>query len=138
MGILDGDNLSDDHYCFACGRDNPIGLKMSVGYPEGEARCAITLAREWQGWAGIAHGGVAYTLLDEIMAHAVIHHVGGAVTVGAEVKYRAPVPIGEELLVRGWVAEVNGRRVRASAEVTSATGGRPMAQATATFLLQKD
>ena len=138
MGILDGGNLNDDHYCFACGRDNPLGLKMSVTYPEGEAHCAITLPRERQGWAGIAHGGVAYTLLDEIMAHAVLRYVGNAVTIGAEVKYRSPVPIGEELLVRGWVAEVRGRRILASAELTPAGGGRPLAQASATFLLQRD
>jgi acyl-coenzyme A thioesterase PaaI-like protein len=137
MSILDGSSLSDDKFCFACGRENPHGLKMRISYPDGQAHCLITLPRERQGWAGIIHGGVVYTLMDEVMAHAVIHQVGFAVTVGAEIKYRSPVMVDTELLVRGWVEEVNGRKVLAAADVAPSAGGKPLAQATGAFILQK-
>ena len=36
---LDMEQFNDDHYCFACGKNNPIGLKLDFRYDEesGEA-----------------------------------------------------------------------------------------------------
>lgn len=137
MSILKGDRLDDDQFCFACGKKNPSGLGMQVTFPESEAQCRITLERRFQGWAGMAHGGITATLMDEIMAHAVIHHVGQAVTINAQMRYRMPVPLDQELVVRGWVSEANGRRAKAKAQVELAEGGQVLAQAEAVFLLSK-
>lgn len=137
MSILDNGELKDDQYCFACGQHNPHGLGMRVEYPEPEALCRITLDRRWQGWSGIAHGGVTATLLDEIMAHAVIRYVGQAVTINAQMRYRKPVPLDRELVVRGWVTETNGRRAKAAARLELADQPGVLAQAEAVFLLSK-
>lgn len=132
--------LRDDDYCFACGKQNPHGLQMRVQFDEDAQRafCRIVLPRRFQGWSGMAHGGVTGTLLDEIMAHAVIHFLGQAVTASMETRYRAPVPLGKELLVQGWVKSQNRRLVQAQAELYLAgeeDKGRPLAQATARFML---
>ena len=59
-----------DNYCFVCGKDNPLGLKIKVRYyPDAlAAETALTLPREYQGWADVIHGGILSTLLDEMMA----------------------------------------------------------------------
>ena len=89
MSVPAGRKLNDDGYCFACGKNNPAGLAMKVEYTEDEARCRIVLERRFQGWQGIAHGGIVSTLLDEIMAHAVLKFVGSGVTASMEVRYKA-------------------------------------------------
>ena len=71
-----------DNYCFVCGQDNPRGLKISCTYREAEmaAETELVLPREFQGWAGVIHGGILATLLDEMMAHAVWHFAGPGLT----------------------------------------------------------
>ena len=92
-----------DNYCFVCGQDNPRGLKISVTYRETEmaAETELALPREFQGWAGVIHGGILATLLDEMMAHAVWHFAGPGLTLGLEVRFHAPLKPDEPILVRG-------------------------------------
>ena len=130
--------LEDDGYCFACGQENPHGLAMRVGYEDQDqaAVCSIVLPERFQGWAGIAHGGVVSTMLDEIMAHAVVHFVGLGMTAAMESRYRAPVPLGQELLVRGWIAKHRGPLAETAAWVKLAADQQILAEAKAKFLLR--
>jgi acyl-coenzyme A thioesterase PaaI-like protein len=50
--------------CFACGIENPIGLKL---YTDGEDRCIAQFQPqpEHQGYPGQLHGRLISTLLDE-------------------------------------------------------------------------
>ena len=109
--------VSDDQYCFACGRENPYGLHMEVTYPGETAETHLTLPREFQGWNGVAHGGIIATLLDEIMAHVVIHHIGEAATASLTIRYRDPLPIGVPFQVRGWISEKKSRLVKTVSEL---------------------
>lgn len=94
----------DDGKCFACGPENPIGLHLRFE-PDGDdgVRARITLAPEFQGWRDIAHGGIAMSLLDEAMAHAAGRAGHRGVTASMNVRFRKPVPLGEELTVAGRV-----------------------------------
>lgn len=138
MGALKQTNLDDDGHCYACGVKNPHGLGMKVEcFTEDQsAVCRINLPAHFQGWAGIAHGGVVATLLDEIMAHAVVRHIGQGVTTGMETTFRAPVPLGQDLLVRGWIAKDRGRMCLTEATINLADGDQLLAQAAAKFLLR--
>ncbi len=107
-----------DDFCFACGPANPIGLKLKIQpHPEGGAVAHFTAAREYQGYEGVLHGGIAATLVDEVMVWASFFQGLPVVTGTLTVKYRRPVPVGEPLEIRGWVLEASGRRVRARAEI---------------------
>ena len=79
--------LSDDRYCFACGPLNPIGLHMEVSFLEDKATSRLALEKEFQGWNNIVHGGMVATILDEIMAHAVMHYVGKSVTTSLQITF---------------------------------------------------
>lgn len=126
-----------DDYCFACGRRNPIGLKMQVSYAEAErsASARLRLPREFQGWQAVIHGGILATLLDEIMAHAVWKFAGPALTLGLEVQYRRPLAPEEEILVQGRIVAGKGRRLSASGEITRLADQVLIATGRSRFLL---
>lgn len=94
----------DDGRCFACGPENPIGMHLEFEDLGTEGVCAhTTLAPEFQGWRGIAHGGIAMALIDEAMAHAAGFAGHRGVTASMNVRFRRAVPLGEPLLVVGRV-----------------------------------
>jgi acyl-coenzyme A thioesterase PaaI-like protein len=66
-------------------------------------RAHAALAPEFQGWRGIAHGGIAIALLDEAMAHAAGFAGHRGVTASLNVRFRQAVPIGEPLVIVGRV-----------------------------------
>ena len=93
----------DDGNCFACGPENPVGLHLHFdrgGDDEG-VRARVTLAPQYQGWRGIAHGGIVMALLDEAMAHAAGFAGHRGVTASVSVRFRKPVPLDEPVEVRG-------------------------------------
>jgi acyl-coenzyme A thioesterase PaaI-like protein len=101
--------LADDRRCFACGPDNPSGLRMTFDYGDGTAKSRVAPRREFGGWSDIMHGGIVATLLDEAMAHAAIAAGERAVTARIEVRFRKAVPTDAPLVVEG---KVQGRRGR--------------------------
>jgi uncharacterized protein (TIGR00369 family) len=129
--------LSDDQYCFACGTLNPIGLRMEVSFHDNKAYSRLSLKREFQGWSDIVHGGVMATILDEIMAHAVLHYVGQAVTTSLQVTYRAPLKVGEEFEAIGYVVEQKSRAAVAKAEIRTPASKKILARGESKFVLLK-
>ncbi len=94
----------DDGRCFACGADNAIGLHLRFERRGDLGVRAHTMLRaEFQGWQGIAHGGIALCLLDEAMAHAAAAAGYRGVTASMDARFRRPVPLGVQLEVDGWV-----------------------------------
>ena len=94
----------DDGRCFACGPYNAEGLHLRFE-PAGasEVRAEITLPPRFQGWRGAAHGGVVAMLLDEAMAYACGAAGERAMTAAMQMRFRAPVPLGEPLTITGAV-----------------------------------
>jgi uncharacterized protein (TIGR00369 family) len=96
----------DDGNCFACGPTNPIGLHVHFDRAEDAegVRARLHLAPLYQGWRGIAHGGIVMALLDEAMAHAAGFAGHRGVTASVNVRFRKPVPLERPIAVRGRVA----------------------------------
>jgi len=84
----------EGYHCFACGTENPIGLKMSFYCLGRTVRSDLTLSEKHVGWENIVHGGVISTVLDEIMGWAVIAFKREFfVTRKIEVRYLRPVTV---------------------------------------------
>jgi uncharacterized protein (TIGR00369 family) len=115
--------IVDDGHCFGCGPHNEIGLHMRFHVAsEGHVRCTTTIAGSFQGWVGMAHGGIVMTMIDEAMAHAV-----GAAGLRAEsaevrVRFRRPIPLGEVLVVDGRVRWQRRNVLGVDASVVDSTG----------------
>ncbi len=95
----------DDGNCFACGPSNPIGMHLHFDRdPVEGVRARATLDANFQGWRGIAHGGVVMALLDEAMAHAAGFAGHRGVTASVNVRFRKPVPLERPIEIVGRVA----------------------------------
>jgi uncharacterized protein (TIGR00369 family) len=106
--------------CMVCGVDNPFGLKARFFETDAQEVVAlVTLGEQHQSYPGIAHGGVSATLLDEVIGRAIMcHHDQNTfgVTLGLEMKYRLPVPLGVELKIVGRIIR-DGRIFTGSGEL---------------------
>ena len=111
-----------DHNCFACGRDNPIGMRLRIELGEGSARAAWTAGDDFVGWSDKLHGGIIATLLDEVMAWAPSSYDSWAVTAEMTIRYRSPASPGEELHAEGHVVERRRRIYEVRGEVHGADG----------------
>ncbi len=115
--------MSDNYtMCFACGKDNPIGLKMQFREEEGKNISTFTAGPEHQSYDGILHGGLVSTILDEVMAGYLNKKGLHAVTGRLEVRYRHPTPINEPLTITGWITKERGKLYEMAAEITLADG----------------
>ncbi len=108
----------EGYSCFACGTANPIGLNLKF-YRLGEYVCSdVILGKYYAGWENMAHGGIVSTLLDEVMSWTIIYFLRDFfVTKKMEVRYIRPVPLEEEVRVRGRIVEPVKRGVRAQGEI---------------------
>ncbi|MCS7178543.1 MAG: PaaI family thioesterase [Anaerolineae bacterium] len=108
--------------CFVCGRENPCGLKLKF-YEDPESRVVraeLTLPEYYQGYPGIAHGGVIAAILDEISGRAVMLQTSTEtfmVTLRLIVRYRRPTPVGVPLVAVGWVEQLGQAGARVAGQI---------------------
>ena len=115
--------VKDDHWCFACGPENPHGLHLTGFRDEGEYHVVqFTPQRHHQGWQDRAHGGIVATLLDEVMTSLLYAHGEEAVTAELTVRYHQPLLTGQPVEARAHERERRGRLVRVEAELRAADG----------------
>lgn len=127
--------LKDDHWCFACGDQNPHGLHLDdLRLEDGECVCTFTPQRWHQGWAEMVHGGITATLLDEVMTHVLWRRGLDGVTAEMTVRLKRPVPVGESVTARGRIERRRGRMAEVAGELRL-SDGELAATATAKFIV---
>ena len=116
-------NPQDDGNCFACGPHNPGGLHLQFERDgKAGARSTIVLDPKYQGYSGIAHGGMVMMLLDEVMAHASGMVGEKGMTASVSVRFRKPVPVGIELTLHGEVKWQRRRVLAIEGSITDSSG----------------
>jgi uncharacterized protein (TIGR00369 family) len=102
----------EPHNCFACGSLNTHGIQLELHAGDGRCWTELELDRRFEGWEGIAHGGIVCTILDEVMAWALVDSDSWGVTARIQVEFKRPVPIGRLIRGEGRVVEMRRRVVR--------------------------
>ena len=128
-----------DDGCFACGRDNPIGLHLDdfTLDDDGEVSARFTPRKDYRGAGTTVHGGVAATALDEMLVWAgLLNEKVLTVTGKLELRYRKPLHVHEVVVATARVDEFSGRRMTASGELT--VDDEMRAQASGLFLVSAD
>jgi uncharacterized protein (TIGR00369 family) len=123
--------VKETSMCFACGEDNPIGLKLRFDWDGKTARAEFTTSELHQGWSGIVHGGIISCLLDEAMSYATLFEKINTVTAKLEVRIKRPIQIGEPLSITGSISKKTRRLVETEATVFL-KDGTSVAEATGT------
>ena len=114
--------FSDDTQCFVCGPLNPLGLKLTFHREGEEYVTTVTFSEAFQGYAGIVHGGLLATVLDEVMARYVWEEAGLAATGKIAVNFRRPAPTGVPITIRGIIVNRRGRVFECAATANLADG----------------
>ena len=100
------------NYCFACGKNNPDGMRLRFTFDE-KRNCYVSrfrLDERYTGPPGHCHGGIIATILDEAMGKVNKIRQVVALTSEISVKYLKPVPLNEALRVESREVRVTGRR----------------------------
>jgi acyl-coenzyme A thioesterase PaaI-like protein len=124
----------EPHNCFACGSLNSNGLQLDL-HVQGE-RCwtELSLPVRFQGWDGIAHGGIVCTILDEVMAWALVFHDNLGLTARMSVEFKRPIELGRPFRAEGWVTESHRRILRTAARIVDVERGDLLATAEGTYV----
>lgn len=93
-------------FCVVCSASNPFGMALKFAVDE-EGMIAASFYPHscLEGYAGMLHGGMTASLLDGIMTNCLFFEGIIAVTADLRVRYREPVLIGTEILLRARVGE---------------------------------
>jgi acyl-coenzyme A thioesterase PaaI-like protein len=122
------------HHCFACGELNESGLQLRLHGDEHGCWTQLVIDDRFEGWQGIAHGGILATILDEVAAWSVIARGGWGVTARMAIQFKLPVPVGRAIRGEGWVTESRKRVFETAARVGDPGDGTVFATSTATFV----
>jgi uncharacterized protein (TIGR00369 family) len=124
----------EPHRCFACGELNEHGLHLVLHADAEGCWTELTLDSAFQGWEGVAHGGILCTILDEVMAWSVIGQDTWGVTARMTVDFKRPVPVGIRLRAEGQVTSSNRRLLRTAGRLLDAGSGTLLATSEGTYM----
>jgi acyl-coenzyme A thioesterase PaaI-like protein len=123
--------------CFACGPDNPIGLKIVFTVDDNEVcTAAFTPGPNHLSWENTVHGGIIYSALDDVMGN--IPYARGVVahTARCEIRYRSPLRAGQAVTLRGWIEKEKGRLMVICGEARRQSNKELIAECTASFVVE--
>jgi uncharacterized protein (TIGR00369 family) len=124
------------NYCFACGKDNPGGMRLKFALDtDGEGFVSrFTLSKRYTGPPGHCHGGIIATILDDAMSK--LTKLRGVVAVTSQMKidYLRPVPLHTPLRVQSRAVAKRGRRLIHMAEIVN-EGGKVLARSRGVFVI---
>lgn len=112
--------------CFVCGLNNDFGLKSYFYELEnGELLARFFPSDEHQSYPGRLHGGIAAAILDETIGRAIINHQESSlwgVTLEFSMRFRKPVPLDKEVVVRARITTENRRTFEGTGEIVLGDG----------------
>lgn len=122
-GVLLLQGLPGYKNCFVCGKDNPIGLNIAFFRDQDKIKAEFIPEPKHQGFKGIVHGGILFSILDEIMGRtAIITKDVITMTVEINIKYRKKALVGEKIIFTAQMTKDLGRMIEAQAEARSQDG----------------
>ncbi len=110
-------NFYDDNFCFVCGTENPLGLKIDFSKNEEQEkiRLPLKIPKYYQGWQNFVHGGILSAILDEAMIKAAFIKKMNCLTAELTVRFRKPVPVDTTLILTAAVISQRGKILEAEA-----------------------
>ena len=123
------------NHCFVCGPGNAAGLKVRFRLDGDICRAEFTPGKDHVGYDGVTHGGILFSLLDDVMANVVFLRGERCYTAKAEVRYRQPLQVGTPVRLEGWQRRRKGRLAMLEGRVLRADDGSVVAAATGSFMI---
>lgn len=129
--------IEDAPMCFACGPQNPIGLKIRFDVEGDVCTAKFTPNENHVGFSDTVHGGIIYTALDDVTANILYQQGRKAHTARCEIRYRQPARVGEALKIKGWIESERRRLIILKGEIRRASDDVVVADCESSFMLEK-
>ena len=128
--------LEDASNCFACGPDNPIGLKINYSLDD-KGRCIgyFKANENHVGYEDTVHGGIIFTTLDDVMANVLYLKKIKALTAKCDIRYRLPLQTKQKIKLIGWIVSEKRRLITLKAEAILCSNLDIIADCEAKFML---
>jgi acyl-coenzyme A thioesterase PaaI-like protein len=134
MRELDGTLFGPDQPCFGCGPVHPSGFRLKLLEDGEEVTTRFLPGENHQGPPGVMHGGLVFTLADELAAWVIIAKLGKfGFTARYEGKFSLPTRIGVELSGRARMLKSTSRT--AEIETVLSQEGATVFSARFTFVI---
>ncbi len=128
----------DANRCFVCGPDNPEGLRLPFRMDGEVCRAEFTPGPNHCGYDNQTHGGILFSVLDDVMANWLFLSGVRAHTAKGEIRYRQPVAMGTTLRLEGRLITRKRRLAVMSARALRAEDDQLVAEAEASFMIVPD
>ncbi len=107
----------NEGYCFGCGANNPVGLKLKFTRDGETLRTEFKPDKMHQGWPGLLHGGILATLLDEVMSNVAYATGETCLTAEMSLRQRKPINIDETLIITAWITRRRSKIIETAGKV---------------------
>ena len=121
--------------CFVCGPSNPIGLGVRFRLDGEVCRGEFTPQSQHAGYDQVTHGGIVFSLLDDVMANWVWLQGERCFTAKADIRYRSELPIGTPVRLEGRLVKRKGRLAQMAGQVIRQADDAVIAEATGSFMI---
>lgn len=128
---------NDAGNCFVCGPDNSLGLQVQFELDGGVCRGRFTPGEDHCGFDGITHGGIIFSLLDDVMANCLFLKGQRCFTAKCEIRFRSQLPTGAEVLLEARPVKEKRHVVVMEGIATRAETSEVVAETVASFVVVK-
>ena len=127
---------SSANRCFVCGPGNPRGLRVGFRLEGDVCRAEFTPDHECVGYEGVTHGGILFSLLDDVMANWVFLRGERCTTARADIRYRQPLPVGVRIDLEGRLVRRRGHVAMLEGKAVRHDDGTVVAEAAGSFVVE--
>lgn len=127
---------SDGNNCFVCGPGNDIGLKIKFKLEDNVVRAEFTPGEMHCGFDNVTHGGIIFSVLDDVMANWIYLNGIRAYTAKCDIRYKDSLPIGTRVLLEGHCVKQRGRLIVMEGKMSRAESGELVAETQASFMVE--
>ena len=128
---------TDANQCFVCGPDNPIGLKIPFELSNGQCVGEFTPGEHHVGFDGVTHGGIIFSVLDDLMANWLFLQGGRGFTGKCEIRYREPLPVGTQVKLVCDVIKIRRKLIQLSSRAIRQDNDVVVAEAEGSFMISE-
>ncbi len=129
------DMTADGRRCFVCGPTNDIGLKLIFRLDDDSVcRSEFTPDALHCGWDGVTHGGIIFSVLDDVMANWI--HLNGmrGFTAKCDIRYKGSLPTGIKVKLEGHCVKQRGRLIVMLGKMIRTDTNETVAETEASFM----
>lgn len=130
------DLRTDGQRCFVCGPKNDIGLGVSFRIEDGICRAEFTPDKFHCGYDGVTHGGIVFSVLDDVMANWIYLNGIRAYTAKCDIRYKDSLAIGTRVSLEGHCIKQKGRLIAMQGKMFNVQSKQLVAETNASFMIE--